>query len=88
MLQEEDIPEVFYCVDCIILNTDGKENTDLVYKYRGKELKVTAFECCLKGNIVFNLWIFNINVFSLFIIIYDFNRNKNKTAESKVFNIL
>ncbi|PRD21638.1 UNVERIFIED_CONTAM: HORMA domain-containing protein 1 [Trichonephila clavipes] len=37
ILEPEHIPEVFYCVDCIIYNTDGYLFSDTVYTYQGKE---------------------------------------------------
>ncbi|GFQ79704.1 HORMA domain-containing protein 1 [Trichonephila clavata] len=37
ILEPEDIPEVFYCVECIIYNTDGNLFSDTVYAYQGKE---------------------------------------------------
>ncbi|GFU50030.1 HORMA domain-containing protein 1 [Nephila pilipes] len=37
ILEPDDIPEIFYCVDCIIYATDGNSLWDMVYTYEGKD---------------------------------------------------
>ncbi|CAL1294317.1 unnamed protein product [Larinioides sclopetarius] len=37
ILKPDDMPEIFYCVDCMIFNTDGDSFRDIVHTYLGKE---------------------------------------------------
>ncbi|XP_055942356.1 HORMA domain-containing protein 1-like [Argiope bruennichi] len=38
ILKPNDMPEIFYCVDCIILNSDDRMmSLDIIYTYQGKE---------------------------------------------------
>ncbi|GBM29138.1 HORMA domain-containing protein 1 [Araneus ventricosus] len=37
ILKPDDMPEIFYCVDCMIFNTDGSSLRDIVHTYQGKE---------------------------------------------------